>query len=153
MDIQRKVYMARKAYSEAAAILLKKNLDDMAGCLDTDRTQAVAEKLSVCRNMNICLKDISRARAADAISRVREEKDGDVFVFFDFWYENRAPFALFAPKDNLYICCTGKLKKGRFNLNMNGLYNSKKRRSGQREPDFWLSKAKIFKDKYLAEKI
>lgn len=152
-ETQKKIYMARKAYVEATAILLKKNLDDMAGCLDTDRTKAVAEKLSVCRNMDICLKDASRARAADVINRVREEKSGDVFVFYDFWYENRAPFAMFVPEDNLYICCTENLKKGRFTLNMNGLYNSKKRRSGQQKPEFWLSKAEIFKDKYLSEKI
>ena len=118
-----------------------------------DRTKAVAEKLRACHNMDIYLKDSSRARAADVISRVQEEKSEDVFVFYDFWYENRAPFALFVPDDNLYICCTESIKKGRFTLNMNGLYNSKKRRSGQQKPKFWLSKAKLFKDKYLSEKV
>lgn len=152
-ETQKKIYMARKAYAEAAAILLKKNLDDMVGCLDTDRTKAVAEKLRACHNMDIYLKDSSRARAAAVLCHAREGKSGDVFIFYDFWYQNRAPYALFVPDDNLYICCTESIKKGRFTLNMHGLYNSKKRRSGQQKPDFWLSKAKLFKDKYLSEKV
>lgn len=152
-EAQKKIYRAKKAYSEAASAMLKKNLDFMAGCLDTARAETVEKKLAACRNMDIYLKDTGRARAADVLCRVLEEKSGDIFIFYDFWYQNRVPYALFVPDDNLYICCTESIKKGRFTLNMHGLYNRRKLQCGQRKPEFWLSKAKLFKEKYLSEKV